>query len=77
MVLFQAYAQEFNVLSAVRELLTYAVKYNGFISQVLANDALAQRHRLGERLDNVMFSMGTTSNGHCSIDAEHIYATVT
>uniref|UniRef100_A0A914WT31 Sema domain-containing protein n=1 Tax=Plectus sambesii TaxID=2011161 RepID=A0A914WT31_9BILA len=70
----RAYAQEFNVLSSVRELLTYVVKFSCPITTALSTDQTAQRHRLSERLENVILSM---SGGGPYVDTEHVYATVT
>lgn len=70
----QAYAQEFNVLSSVRELLTYVVKFSCALTTTLSSDQSAQRHRLSERLENVIASM---SGNAPFVDTEHIYATVT
>jgi len=72
--LSKSYAQEFNVLAAVRELLCYVVKYSEPILGVLDEDPLARRHRLADRLDCVLMAM--SGRTQAAEEAENIYASV-
>lgn len=72
--LSKSYAQEFNVLSAVRELLCYGVKYNEAILSSLDQDPFCQKHRLADRLENVLLAM--SGGAQTQVNGENIYATV-
>ncbi len=62
-------------MSAVRELLCYAVKYSEVVLSSLDEDPTSQRHRLADRLEQVLLAM---SGGKLDSDpkSESIYATV-
>jgi plexin A len=52
--LSKEYSQEFNVVGAIREFMGYVIKYSVPIMDVLSADPIAVKHRLHEKLANIL-----------------------